>query len=381
MRKFFSFLIHLLCGLLILAGLIGCGPGSKNKWKNKESNNEEQDQSVFVETSEVRLAPVSESLQASGVIHPKKQVSLMPQRPGRIIRVNVEEGDKVKKGQLLGALDNERETILVNRVSLQLEKLVREQKRVEQLVKEKIQPQETLDNLNYSIQEARLSLLEAQKNLRETKLVAPFSGTIVERLWEKGATAIQGSPAFVLIGGDALEVRLGIPEDRLGSVRVEQNVDVFPLAAPNERFEGTVLRLHPAVDPQSGTVEVIISLKPNAFLKPGMFVRAQIHTNHKAQATLVAKKALLYQDDKTYLFKTVASETGLTAQKIEVKTGMSNGDQIEIHGDIKLGDQIIIQGQNGLKNGTAIRTSIEKPKPSDTSKSQKKKRHSARHRP
>ena len=214
----------------------------------------------------------------------------MPQRPGRITRINAEVGDRVKKGHLLGTLDNERETILVNRVSLQLEKLRRDQKRVEKLVKENIQPQETLDNLNFSIQEANLSLLEAQKNLRETRLIAPFSGTIVERLWEKGATAIQGTPAFVLIDADALEVKLGIPEDRLESVRVEQQVDVYPLAAANETFSGTVLRLHPAVDPQSGTVEVIVSLKPNAFLKSGMFVRAQIHTNHKAQATLVAKK-------------------------------------------------------------------------------------------
>ena len=379
MRVFSFTSKHTLPWIMAVLLTASCTQGEKERHKNAGEQEKKEEQAVFVETAPLQQAPVSETLQASGVIRPKKKVSLMPQRPGRITRINAEVGDRVKKGHLLGTLDNERETILVNRVSLQLEKLRRDQKRVEKLVKENIQPQETLDNLNFSIQEANLSLLEAQKNLRETRLIAPFSGTIVERLWEKGATAIQGTPAFVLIDADALEVKLGIPEDRLESVRVEQQVDVYPLAAANETFSGTVLRLHPAVDPQSGTVEVIVSLKPNAFLKSGMFVRAQIHTNHKAQATLVAKKALLYEDDKTFVFKTVEKKGELFAKKIQVTTGMSNGDKVEVNGDLELTDEVIIQGQNGLKDGTQVRTTVEKPKPSN--KDSKKKRHSARHRP
>ncbi len=382
MRTYFTpsnLFITMLIGSILVSGC--SSETKKSRWGDKKDKQAKQDQAVFVETAKAQQAPVSETLQASGVIHAKRQVSLMPQRTGRITRVNAEVGDKIKKGQLLGALDNERETILVSRASLQVEKLTKEKERVSQLVQEKIQPQETLDNLNYAIQEAQLALLEAQKNLRETRLLAPFSGTIVHRFWDKGATAMQGNPAFVLIDTTALEVKLGIPEDRLGSVRVEQKVDVYPLAAPDQKFSGRVHRIHPAVDPQSGTVEVIIELNPNTFLKSGMFVRAKIHTNHKAQATLVAKKALLYEEDKIFLFKAVNNEADFTAQKIEVKTGMTQGDKVEIHGEINLSDQIIIQGQNGLKDGTKIRTSIKKPKTSDGKKQHKKKRHSARHRP
>ena len=193
---------------------------------------------------------------------------------------------------------------------------------------------------------------------------------------------MQGGAAFVLIDASALEVRLGIPEDRLGSIKTGQEVDVYPLAAPSQSFAGHVLRIHPTVDPQSGTVQVVIELKPNAFLKSGMFVRAKIHTNHKAMAILAPKKALLYEDEQTFLFRLTKSDGKTAAQKVAVKTGMNDGDHVEIHSDLSLEDQIIVQGQSGLKDGTMVRTTIEKPKPKpDNTKDKKKKRHSARHRP
>jgi membrane fusion protein (multidrug efflux system) len=373
---------------LITAAIFGalmvmsCQNGSRDHKDPEKGDKSAQDDAVFVETVGLRQAPVSETLQASGVIYPKRQINLMSARPGRIIRVTVEEGDLVNKGQLLGVLDNERETIVVNRVLLQLEKLKQQKKRVEQLVQEKIQPQETLDNLNFTLQEAQLSLADAKKNLRETRLTAPFKATITRRFWEKGATAMQGSAAFVLIDASALEVRLGIPEDRLGSIKKGQEVDVYPLAAPSQSFAGHVLRIHPTVDPQSGTVQVVIELKPNAFLKSGMFVRAKIHTNHKAMAMLAPKKALLYEDEQTFLFRLTKSDGKMAAQKVAVKTGMNDGDHVEIHSELTLEDQIIVQGQSGLKDGTMVRTTIEKPKPKpDKTKDKKKKRHSARHRP
>lgn len=362
----------------VLTSMSGCSSKGKDQKGPQKGDQALKSDAVFVETVGLRQAPVSETLQASGVIHPKRQINLMSTRPGRIVKVNVEEGDLVNKGQLLGVLDNERETIVVNRVKLQLEKLQQEKHRVEQLVQERIQPQEILDNLNFTLREAQLSLAEAQKNLRETRLTAPFKAIVTQRLWEKGATAMQGSPAFVLIDASALEVRLGIPEDRLGSIKVGQHSDVFPLAAPGQMFEGQVVRIHPTVEPQSGTVQVVLNLTPNAFLKAGMFVRAKIHTNHKAMAVLVPKKALLYEDEQTFLFRLKKNDALLAAEKIAVKTGMNDGDHVEIHSELTVDDQIIVQGQSGLKDGTLVRTTLEKPTPKKDAKDKKKKHQSAR---
>ena len=250
---------------------------------------------------------------------------------------------------------------MLQRASLQLEKLDVEKARVKKLVAEKIQSEETLENLNYAIREAQLAVKEAQKNLQETTLKAPFNGIVVKRVWESGATAAVGTPAFVLSDFSRLEVRLGIPEDRLANVKKGQRVDVYPLAAPEKTFPGEVLRIHPAVNPQSGTVEIVVALKTDSFLKPGMFVRTRIHTAHKAAALLAPKKSLLYEEDRAYLFRLVQKGDAMSAEKLFVQTGLSNGDFVEVTGTLQPEDRIIVQGQSGLKNGTAVRTTLEKP--------------------
>ena len=105
--------------------------------KSPEVASKNTKDAVYVETGRVQEGPVSAFLQASGVINAKREVSLMGQRSGRIVRVAAEEGQSVKKGQVLGQLDNERESILLQRASLQLEKLDVEKARVKKLVAEK----------------------------------------------------------------------------------------------------------------------------------------------------------------------------------------------------------------------------------------------------
>ncbi len=363
----------LLCSVCfaLAVQLSGCKEAPAQKAKNEKQK--KGSDAVYVETSALQQGPVSAYLQASGVISAKREVTLMSQRAGRIVRVSAEEGDVVKNGQSLGQLDNERETILLRRATLQLERLTKEKSRVQKLVAEKIQSEETLENLNYSMEEATLAVNEAKKNLRETQLRAPFTGVVVKRHWETGATANPAAPAFVLSDFSRLEVRLGIPEDRLANVEKAQRVEVYPLAAPSKTFTGEILRIHPAVNPQSGTVEIVVALKPDAFLKPGMFIRARIHTDHKAQATLAPKKSLLYEDDRAYLFRLIKKDDAMQAEKLYVQPGLSNGDMVEISGDINTSDQIIVQGQSGLKNGTAVKTTMTLPVEDSNDKREKRR--------
>ena len=175
--------------------------------------------------------PVSAYLQASGVISAKRKVTLMSQRAGRIVRVSAEEGDVVKNGQSLGQLDNERETILLpaphcNSNASPKKNLVSKnwwQKRYKAK-----RPSKT----STTPWKRRPWRLTRPKNLRETQLRAPFTGVVVKRHWETGATANPAAPAFVLSDFSRLEVRLGIPEDDWQTLRKHNASKFIPWRRP-----------------------------------------------------------------------------------------------------------------------------------------------------
>jgi membrane fusion protein (multidrug efflux system) len=121
---------------------------------------------------------------------------------------------------------------------------------------------------------------------------------------------------------------------------------------PDESFEARVLRISPVVDPGSGTFKVALAVSDDGLrLRPGMFITAHIVTATHADAVLVPKRAVVYDDGLPHVF--VVRDSTATRRQLEV--GFEDGEHLEVLNGTTRGDMVVVVGQNGLKDQAKVR--------------------------
>ena len=115
--------------------------------------------------------------------------------------------------------------------------------------------------------------------------------------------------------------------------------------------EGKVERISPIVDQSSGTVKVTIALEPKAGFRPGAFVRVDIRTDTKSDATLIPKRAVIEEDGQYYVY--IAGKD--TANRVKVQLGYQKEGQVEVREGVNPGQRVVVAGQGALKEGAKIK--------------------------
>lgn len=148
---------------------------------------------------------------------------------------------------------------------------------------------------------------------------------------------------------DPLWARIYVP---LHSVALGQQAKITVEALPGRAFEGKVRLISPVVDAASGTVKVTIEISGGADgLRPGMSASVQMIADRHEDAIMVPKRALVYEGAGEGVFVV----RGGMARKVDVRTGYSQGDRVEVVGEIGAGDSVIVAGHEGLRDGAKVR--------------------------
>jgi multidrug efflux pump subunit AcrA (membrane-fusion protein) len=183
------------------------------------------------------------------------------------------------------------------------------------------------------------SVALARKKLGDTVIRAPFAGQVRARLVSPGQYVRVQTPAMVVVDNDPLRVRLKVPERMAAWIAVGQPVSVQVEAYPGRAFQGKVSRINPSVDAQSRTFDVEALLdNPEGTLKPGFFARARIASSHVDRALLVPNDALRYVYG---VYKLYAVERG-TMKERDVKLGAREGDEVEVVEGLKEGERVAV---------------------------------------
>ena len=332
-----------------------------------------------MEVDLVRQMILKDGVVASSTLAARRSSPVVPRRPGILTSIRVKEGNRVDKGYLLAELENTREKLAIERTQLSLDKAKEELKRFEELLAQNAGTKNAVEEARFQVRSLELSLKEAKQALSDTKITAPFGGTVVERHAEVGTMANGATPLFVMAETRKLEIHVSIPEADLWRVKKGQEATIYPLALSGEAFRAQVLRIRPAVDVQSGTVRVTLALKNHAVLRPGMFSKVLIHTDLRENATAIPKKALVYENQTPYVFQVDLKKEKTIAQKVNVQLGIEDRDFVEILDGLHPGETIVIQGQNGLKDRAEVTVLNPPPapqnnKPSENVKAEAKSR-------
>ena len=185
---------------------------------------------------------------------------------------------------------------------------------------------------------------------------APVPSTldgVVGRVYQdSGASVTPQTPIALVVSQGRVRVVVDVPERYAGKVYMGQPAHIKVDAFPDTFFQGRVYRISPVVDTRTRSAAIeLIADNAAGRLKSGMFSEVRLVTGAKSGAIAVPAVSVLSENGKPYVFIPLND----TAARREVKTGISNGDYLQITGGLKAGDELITFGLYGLKDGSKIK--------------------------
>jgi len=329
---------------------------------------------AFVERAKLKFSPVSRALlvpvvTAVGTVdfNPEYVAAVGTRLKGLVSRVVKFEGDTVESGALLAVIESGELGEAQAAVSM-----LEAEKRAADV---NLQREKTLAQKNLTTQrEAEVAGVEAERyqlllgaarqkvaalsggvgsrpsRLGSHELRAPMKGTIVERSIAPGQSVEGQLVAFRVANVDHLWVALDVFERNLSKIRVGDRVELSPLAAPSEVFEGRVARVGSIIDSETRSAPIRVEVdNRDRRLRAGQAVNARIHaaSGGEQESTLVPQTAITYVDGKP----TVFVKSGENAVKVvKVELGVTNGQDTEATSGVSPGDQVVSDGVFALKS-------------------------------
>ncbi len=324
--------------------LISC-----NDKNNKDDK--KKDVKIPIEIAVVGKGMISAYYSSTASLYTEKNAKIVAKASGYVDKILVDEGDKVKKGQLLAVLENERQILDLKAAKIELDKSEKDFKRAEKSYKKTFISDEAFENYLYKFRTAEnryKQLLWAKNN---TEIRSSIDGIISKRDIFLGNMITNGAKAFEVEDFDELCLDVDIPELELHKIGKGLEAKVSFDAVPSRSFKGEIVRINPVIDPTSGTSRAKIRVFDNLnLLKPGMFARVKIEHDRHEDTMLIPKSALLAEDEERAVFVVKDS----LVFKHSVKTGYTNSERVEILSGIKTGDSIVTIGVGSLKDSTKV---------------------------
>lgn len=330
-------------GLVLLATLLaGCGDEKKEEKKEEAA--------IPVETAKVVAGPIDAAYRGTATLEAEDEATVNAKTGGVIEQILVEEGDRVRAGQVLARMETDKLKLEVARARATRENLEEAFKRNESVYQRNLVSREAYEKTKSELDVARAAYDIASLALRESEIKAPFDGVVSLRHIKVGNQIQPGSPAFRVTRMDRLQAQIFVPERDIHKLARGQSATLSVDAWPGKPFAGEILRVNPVVDAQTGTVKVTVAMKPEPQLKPGMFGRIEIRYDRKDNAVLVAKDAIITEDAATSVFVVADGK----ARRRGVKLGYSDAQNYEVLEGLKPGEQVVTTGQTNLKDDARI---------------------------
>lgn len=321
------------------------------------------DASLTVSTGQVQRIDFTRYLSVNGTVNAWQEVVIAPEVGGyRVEEVLVEVGDYVQAGQELVRLSTALlETELASRTAALKQ---REAERVnadlafergKTIAAQNLLAASDLDRLESEaigaigrVEAARADLEAAQVRLRFARVTAPDEGVISARNVNVGQIAQAGTELLRLLRQNRIEWRGEVPESDLPSLRVGQSVNIT--SVDGREHIGTIRIVSPTVNANTHNGVVYVDVASDDALRPGMFARGQIEVS-QGQALVVPLNAMVSSDGYHYVYIVNADRT---VRRQVIKTGVIQGDNIEVLEGLEPGTAIVTSGAGFLKDGDLV---------------------------
>jgi RND family efflux transporter MFP subunit len=313
-----------------------------------------------VHVAKAEMKSLAPSVTATGQVRSRAGADLAAGVGGRLAWV-AEPGTKVAKGALVARLDLDEmrlqraeQAARVTRGELALKSAQRELERLrdagDAVSRAQLnQAEDARDLAKADLEVARATLQQTQERLSRTELRAPFAGVVSERLKREGEEVARGDLIARVADPEHLEVRLFLP---LRHVRAIAAGDRVQVQVGEHRATAPIRQIVPVGDARSQSFEALIDapqMEPP--LAAGSSVRVELPLQAPQQALAVPRDAVVIRADGLAVFKVGADQK---ARRVPVKTGIAQGQWIEVDGELSAEDPVVVRGGESLHDGDPV---------------------------
>ncbi len=312
----------------------------------------------------VTLAPVQRQalarpIEAAGQLSSETEARLSFKIGGIVRRVLVQEGDYVRQGQLLAALDLTEISAQVAQADQAQAKARRDVERFGRLLADSAAPLEAVQNLRTAYAVAQEQARIARFNQQFSEIRAPVAGRVVRKLLNEGELAAPSTPAFFMnatAGPGTWTLKAAVADKDWARLQVGDPAEVRIDAYPDRQFRGHVSRRAAGADPATGTwqIDVRVDAQPGAPLATGLFARATLRPRQQATYHIIPADALVEgEGDDAFVFAPVGRGAG-KVRKLPVKVAFLDGSRVYVRAGLDSVPQVVAGGAGFLTEYSTI---------------------------
>ncbi len=339
-----------------------------------------QVRTITVRPVKAEKGEIRERLLLTGSLKPREQVDVMPKSTGRVERILLHVGDRVRVGDLIAELERAELEQQVRRAeaAIEVSRAALAQRRAELLNAEavlrraeKLREDGLIAPQDYEMQKTQAAVVRSQVKLSEaqvrqaeaelrelkiqleqTRIYAPIPGQVAARYVDVGALVSPNTPVVRIVNLTTLITAANVPERDVGKLRVGNRAVVRVDAFGDREFTGRVARIAPVLDAATRSANIEIEIpNPGGFLKAEMFARVELDLGTTREAILIPREALVYRGSQAgvYLIQ------GDRPEFRPIETGLTQGGKVEVLANLEPGTEIVGQGSAMLSEGDRIR--------------------------
>jgi RND family efflux transporter MFP subunit len=343
--------------LILSATAIFAITGCRNNNQNLTADVE-----IPVSVQEIRLTSIEEFVNTTGTAFPKGEIELSSKiaasyyleknsQTGRLWQM----GDKVRSGALIARLEDREYVITVKLETnqLNLELAESELKKQESLYEKGGVTLKELKTASIEYENAKTSVENAKLQMAKTRIFAPIDGVIVDLpYYTQGTQIASGSKIVKIMDYQTMYMEVQLPEKYISVIKPLQSVNLTNYTIPGDTIIGQVTQLSPAIDADTRTFKGNIQINNRDYLlRPGMFVKADIVTNHKDSVIVIPKNIILSRQRGKTVF---IIDRGVAAERI-IETGLENISDVEVTRGLMKGERVVTSGFETLSNRSKVK--------------------------
>jgi len=291
--------------------------------------------------------PAIDAIYATGTVEPTVMLPIAPRVGGRIVELNADEGDRVRKGQVIARLDDADLSSTVDELEARARYAQSQHERIANLVRQGFMANAEADRTRAERDAAMAAVKRARSQRDYMALTAPEVGLIIKRDGERGQYIPAGQAVFFLSCCAPLRVTAEVDEEDIARVKVGQKVVLRADALPGEVLDGRVAEITPKGDPVARSYRVRVELVDPDKFKVGMTVDANLIVAERADALLVPATAV--QGGAVW-----AIEDGRVRRQA-VRVGVTGSGRTEIVGGLAADASLVDSPPADLKEGGRVR--------------------------
>lgn len=301
------------------------------------------------------IAPVRDEVETIGTNKAYESVTITPKVTDVVISLKFDDGDIVKKGDLLVQLQNAEQIAQVKVAQVKLSDNHREFNRISSLVTSRTVAELERDRLQTLIDTTRAELEQAQSSLNDRSILAPFNGRLGLRQVSVGSLVTPGTEITTLDNISTIKLDFSVPERFIQDLLPGKLVEAKAVAFPDFTFKGVVTSIDSRVNPTTRAVIVRAEIpNPELRLLPGMLMKVKL-IKRSREALMLPESAIIPLQNNHFVYS--VNKDNVVERK-QVTIGIRTRGWVEILEGIDIGENVVIRGLLKVHPGDVVKTEL-----------------------